>query len=345
MLAKSAAKLPAADAIDGGFSYEPKWDGFRAIVFRDGDDVVIGSRNEKPLTRYFPDVVQAALASLPDRCVLDGEIVVSTSTDGVDRLDFEALLQRVHPADSRVRMLARETPATFVAFDLLALGDDSLMNTAFAERRNALEVALSGTGSSVRLTSLTDDEAVAQRWFAQFEGAGLDGVIAKANRLPYLPGERAMIKVKHTRTADVVLAGYRLHKTSTPEQPLLGSMLLGLHDESGTLHQVGVCASFKTAVRAQLVEELAELVVNPEEHPWAGEQAQPNRWNAGRDTSFVHLRPVRVLEVGYDHMEGVRFRHTTQFKRWRPDRDPASCTFDQLEEPVSYDLADVWTTV
>jgi ATP-dependent DNA ligase len=221
------------------------------------------------------------------------------------------------------------------------------MGTPFRDRRARLEEALGGLDPSrptVRLTSVTDDEEVATRWFEQFEGAGLDGVVAKANRLPYLPGERAMIKVKHVRTADVVLAGYRLHKTSTPERPLLGSMLLGLHDDEGNLLQVGVCASFKTAVRAQLVDELADLVVEPEEHPWAGEQAAPNRWNAGQDTSYVHLRPERVVEVGYDHMEGTRFRHTTQFKRWRPDREPASCRFDQLEEPVSYDLADVWTT-
>lgn len=344
MLAKSVPKIPPADAVEGGLSYEPKWDGFRAIVFRDGDEVVIGSRNEKPLTRYFPDVVDAALAHLPHRCVLDGEIVVATGTDGVDRLDFERLLERIHPAESRVRKLSVETPATFVAFDLLAFGDESLLATPFSERRSRLEQALAGTGPAVRMTSLTQDQAVAHQWFAQFEGAGLDGVVAKANRLPYLPGERAMLKVKHTRTADVVLAGYRPHKTSTPHSPLLGSMLLGLHDNTGRLHQVGVCASFKTAVRAQLVDELAGLIVDAEDHPWAGDHAQPNRWNAGRDTSFVHLRPTRVLEVGYDHMEGIRFRHTTQFKRWRPDRDPQSCTFDQLEEPVSYDLGDVWTT-
>jgi ATP-dependent DNA ligase len=344
MLAKTAARIPAIDAVEGGLSYEPKWDGFRAIVFRDGDDVTIGSRNEKPLTRYFPDVVDAALAYLPPRCVVDGEIVVATRVDGVDRLDFERLLERIHPARSRVQKLSVETPATFVAFDLLALGDESLLTTPFEDRRRELGQALAGTGPSVRLTALTDDQAVAEQWFGQFEGAGLDGVVAKANQLPYLPGERAMIKVKHTRTADVVLAGYRLHKTSTPERPLLGSMLLGLHDDTGRLLQVGVCASFKVADRAALVDELAELVVDPESHPWAGEQAQPNRWNAGRDTSFVHLRPTRVLEVGYDHMEGTRFRHTTQFKRWRPDREPESCAFDQLEGPVSYDLADVWAT-
>jgi ATP-dependent DNA ligase len=344
MLAKSAARIPAADAVDGGLSYEPKWDGFRAIVFRDGDDVVIGSRNEKPLTRYFPEVVDAVLAHLPRRCVLDGEIVVTSSREGVDRLDFERLLERIHPADSRVRKLSVETPAIFVAFDLLALEDESLLTTPFAERRERLESVLTETGPSVRLTALTGEQAIAEQWFGRFEGAGLDGVVAKANRLPYLPGERAMIKVKHIRTADVVLGGYRLHKASTPERPLLGSMLLGLHDDTGHLHQVGVCASFKVAQRAALVDELAELVTGADGHPWAGEQAQPNRWNAGRDTSFVHLRPVRVLEVGYDHMEGTRFRHTTQFKRWRPDRDPESCRFDQLEEPVSYNLDDVWAT-
>jgi len=343
MLASTAARIPPADSIDGGLAYEPKWDGFRAIVFRDGDELVIGSRKEKPLTRYFPDIVQAALDQLPSRCVLDGEIVVATRTaDGVDRLDFERLLERIHPADSRVRRLSVETPASFVGFDLLALGDESYLQRPFQQRRAALEEALADCVAPVHLTAITDDDAVAADWFSQFEGAGLDGVVAKAKRLPYLPGERAMIKVKHARTADVVLAGYRRHKASTTKAPLLGSMILGLFDDESTLHQVGVAASFKSAVRASLVEELADLVVDPSEHPWGAHEAVPNRWNAGKDRSYVHLRPSRVLEVGYDHMEGVRFRHTTQFKRWRPDREPGSCTFAQLEEPVSYDLAQVW---
>jgi len=343
MLAKTAARIPPADAVEGGLAYEPKWDGFRAIVFRDGDEVVIGSRNEKPLTRYFPDIVQAALEQLPSRCVVDGEIVVATRTpDGVDRLDFERLLERIHPADSRVRRLSVETPASFVAFDLLGLGDESYTDRPFEQRRAALESALADCVAPVHVTAITDDHAVAEDWFAQFEGAGLDGVVAKAKRLPYLPGGRAMIKVKHIRTADVVLAGYRLHKTSTPEAPLLGSMILGLFDDEDRLLQVGVAASFKTPVRASLIDELADLVVDPSDHPWGDHEAAPNRWNAGKDTSYVHLRPSRVVEVGYDHMEGVRFRHTTQFKRWRPDREPESCTFAQLEEPVSYDLGQVW---
>ena len=358
MLAKSAAKVPAS----GGFLFEPKWDGFRCLVFRDGDEVELASRNTKPLTRYFPDVVEAVKRDLPERCVVDGEIFVALpGPDGVFRLEFDALSERIHPADSRVRKLAEETPAGFVAFDLLALGDESYAERPFAERRAALARALAhlgtvdvpgeGFGHRVHLTRATDDVATAEQWWEQFEGAGLDGVVAKPLDAAYQPNKRVMTKVKHARTADVVLAGYRLHKTSTPEKPLLGSLLLGLYTDDGDLAHVGVAASFTATRRAELVEELADLVAEPGEHPWgqwSDAVANPDRipgtqsrWSAGKDLSFIPLRPERVLEVGYDHMEGTRFRHTAQFKRWRPDRDPRSCGYDQLDEPVSYDLAQV----
>ncbi len=348
MLAKSVKTLPAPQSLEGGALYEPKWDGFRCVLFRDGDEVELGSRNERPLTRYFPDVVEAALESLPPRCVVDGEIIVAI--DG--RLEFERLLERIHPADSRVRKLATETPASFVAFDLLALDDTSLLATPQGERRRHLVDALSGSRPPVHLTPATDDPATAERWFATFEGAGLDGVVAKPLAAGYAPGARAMLKIKHIRTADVVLAGYRLHKTSSPEQPLLGSLLLGLYDTGGRLQHVGVSAAFAAARRAELIAELAPLVVSPSEHPWAQWAAEQHgdrmpgaqsRWNAGKDLSWVPLDPVLVAEVGYDHMEGTRFRHTTQFKRWRPDRAPESCTYEQLEEAVGYDLDDILT--
>ena len=346
MLAKSAKSLPPPDAFDGGLLYEPKWDGFRCIVFRDGDEVELGSRNERPLTRYFPDVVDAVKQSLPTRCVVDGEIIVAMN----GRLEFERLLERIHPADSRVQKLAKETPASFVAFDLLALDNEGLLETAQGERRQRLEQAFGHSDAAVYLSQVTTEADVAQQWFSTFEGAGLDGVVAKDCLAPYTPGARSMIKVKHTRTADVVVAGYRLHKTSTPEQPLLGSLLLGLYDDSGTLQHVGVSAAFPTARRAELIAELEPLLVEPQQHPWAGWAAaetgdrmpgSQSRWNAGKDLSWVPLEPVMVAEVGYDHMEGSRFRHTTQFKRWRPDRTPESCTYEQLEEPVSYDLDQV----
>jgi ATP-dependent DNA ligase len=346
MLAKAVKKLPAPDSLDGGALYEPKWDGFRCIVFRDGDEVELGSRNERPLTRYFPEVVEAVIQSLPERCVLDGEIIVAM--DG--RLEFERLLERIHPADSRVRKLAVETPASFVAFDLLAIGDSSLLDTPQAERRRLLEETLSGAHAPIHLTPATGDFATAEQWFATFEGAGLDGVVAKPMAAVYSPGLRAMLKIKHTRTADVVVAGYRFHKTSSTEAPLLGSLLLGLYDEGGRLQHVGVCAAFPAARRAELITELAPLLIPAEQHPWAewataqesgrmpGAQS---RWNAGKDLSWVPLDPVLVAEVGYDHMEGSRFRHTTQFVRWRPDRSPDSCTYDQLEEAVRYDLDEI----
>ena len=348
MLAKPVKGVPT----DGGHSFEPKWDGFRCLVFRDGDEVELASRNTKPLTRYFPDLVAAVREQLPERCVLDGEIFVALSTPGGgERLEFERLQERIHPATSRVDMLARETPAGFVAFDLLALGDESYVDRPFSERRAALESALGGLAGPCYLTRTTTDPAEATAWFTEFEGAGLDGVIAKPLAAPYSQNVRTMLKVKHERTADVVVAGYREHKTSTPERPLLGSLLLGLYDD-GELQHVGVSASFTAARRASLIEELQPLVCPIQEHPWGRWQefltANPDRvpgtqsrWSAGKDLSFTPLRPDLVLEVKYDHMEGRRFRHTAQFKRWRADRDPRSCGYEQLEEPVSYDLGRV----
>ena len=344
-LAKALALLP-------DIQLEPKWDGFRCLVFRDGDEIELASRNTKPLTRYFPELAEALKQHLPDRCVLDGEIFVAV--DG--RLEFEVLQERIHPAASRIKLLSESTPASYVAFDLLALGEESFTERPFAERRAALETALAGLPADgpVHLTRVTADPAEAERWFHQFEGAGLDGVVAKPLASPYSPNQRTMLKIKHERTADVVVAGYRLHKTSTPEQPLLGSLLLGLYDaaQDGQLQHVGVAASFTAKRRAELIEELRPLEVPLEEHPWgrwaefltANPDRVPgtqSRWSQGKDLSFVPLRPERVLEVGYDHMEGRRFRHTAQFKRWRPDRDPESCGYEQLEEPVSYDLAEV----
>jgi ATP-dependent DNA ligase len=351
MLAKSVKGIPDPAKFDSngiqGLSFEPKWDGFRCLVFKDGDEVELASRNTKPLTRYFPEVVEAMREQLPERCVLDGEIFVAVG----DRLEFEILQERIHPAASRINMLAEKTPAGFVAFDLLALDDESFVDRPFAERRAALEQALAGLEGPCFLTRTTTDPALAEQWFDQFEGAGLDGVVAKPLGTPYAENARTMLKIKHERTADVVVAGYREHKTSTPERPLLGSLLLGLYDD-GKLQHIGVSASFTETRRAELFAELQPLVVPIEEHPW-GEWAEfltanpdrvpgtQSRWSAGKDLSFTPLRPDRVMEVAYDHMEGRRFRHTAQFRRWRTDRDPESCGYDQLDEPVSYDLAEV----
>jgi len=341
MLAKSVKEIPT-----GAMSYEPKWDGFRSIVFRDGAEVEIGSRNERPMTRYFPEVVAALLANLPERCVIDGEIVIPDADDR--RLDFEALLQRIHPADSRVQLLARQTPASFVAFDLLALGDEDYTKVPFERRRDVLEVALADTAAPIYITPTTRDRETAVQWFSQFEGAGLDGVVAKPLSVTYQPDKRVMFKIKHERTADCVVAGYRLHK-SGPDA--IGSLLLGLYDDAGRLASVGVVGAFPMAQRRQLFKEVQPLVTSFEGHPWnwAGEfqgvrhprEAEGSRWNAGKDLSFVPLRPERVAEVRYEHMEGTRFRHTAQWVRWRDDRDPSSCGFDQLEEPVKFNLADI----
>jgi ATP-dependent DNA ligase len=342
MLAKATTKLPTGE----GLFYEPKWDGFRCIVFRDGDEVELGSRNERPLTRYFPEVVAAVKEALPERCVVDGEIVVPQG----DRLHFESLLQRIHPAESRVNLLAEQTPAHFVAFDLLALGEESLLETPFEQRRARLREALGGQHERVHVTAVTQDAQTAQRWFEEFEGAGLDGVVAKAPDLPYGPDQRLMTKVKHVRTADCVVAGFRWHKSG----PIVGSLLLGLYDDGGLQH-IGVAASFPMARRAELVEELAPYRADAlDGHPWQdwadaqvqedGEHRMPgaqSRWNAKKDLSWVPLRPELVVEVKYDQLEGRRLRHTGQFLRWRPDREPQSCTYDQLEVPVRYDLAEV----
>jgi ATP-dependent DNA ligase len=340
MLAKPVAAIP------DGQLYEPKWDGFRSIIFRDGDEVEIGSRNEKPMTRYFPEVVEAVKANFPDRAVIDGEIVVLDREHNT--LDFEVLQQRIHPAASRVKMLAETTPASFVAFDLLALGDDDLTGLPFAERRAALERALGGAKPPVHVTPLTRDTALAQQWFEQFEGAGLDGLIAKKAEQTYQPDKRVMAKIKHERTCDCVVAGYRVHK-SGPDA--IGSLLLGLFDDRGVLASVGVIGAFPMARRRELFDELQPLVTTFDDHPWAwarqeeGEhtprKGEGSRWNNGKDLSFTPLRPERVVEVRYDYMEGVRFRHTAQFVRWRPDRTPESCTYAQLEQAVDFDLAEV----
>ncbi|GAA3087891.1 ATP-dependent DNA ligase [Streptosporangium carneum] len=331
MLARPVKGLPPQD---GTLLYEPKWDGFRCIVFRDGDEVYLGSRNERPFTRYFPELVEAVRAELPDRVVVDGEIVVR---DG-QTLDFEALQQRIHPAASRVRLLAEQTPASFVAFDLLALGDDSLMDVPFSERRARLETIFGDAGHGVRLTPVTASQEQAAEWFETFEGAGLDGVVVKPGGLPYQPDKRVMFKVKHERTADAVVAGYREHKSG----PVVGSLLLGLYDSEGRLNHVGVAASFPMKRRADLIGELAPYV-SEDGHPWTAESLPGaiSKWSATKDLSFVPLRPELVIEVAYDHMEGLRFRHTAQFRRWRPDRAPESCTYEQLERPVSYALDDI----
>jgi ATP-dependent DNA ligase len=341
MLAKPVKQLPS-----GEMSFEPKWDGFRSIIFRDGEEVEVGSRNEKPMTRYFPELVEAVRTHLPPRCVIDGEIILIAASG--DRLDFEALQQRIHPAASRVKLLSETTPVRFVAFDLLALDDTDHTGRPFAERRAALAEALAGSGPPIHLTPATTDRDTAQRWFTQFEGAGLDGVIAKPLDGLYEPDKRTMFKVKHERTADCVVAGYRLHK-SGPDR--IGSLLLGLYNSEGVLASVGVIGAFPLERRKELFEELQPLVTTFDNHPWdwarqlegnrTPRNSEGSRWAAGKDLSFVPLRPERVVEVRYDHMEGVRFRHTAQFVRWRPDRDPTSCDYSQLEEPVSFDLADV----
>jgi ATP-dependent DNA ligase len=339
MLAKSVRSIPP-DA-----SYEPKWDGFRSICFRDGDHVELGSRNERPMTRYFPELVAAVKAELPQRCVIDGEIVVATDHG----LDFEALQQRIHPADSRVRMLAEATPASFIAFDLLALGDDDYTRRPFSERRAALVDAVGGSGpGSIHVTPATTDLGTARRWFDEFEGAGLDGVIAKPLDVTYQPDKRVMFKIKHERTAVCVVAGYRVHKSGADA---IGSLLLGLYQDDGQLASVGVIGAFPMAERRRLFAEVQPLVTDFSDHPWnwaaheAGERTprknEFSRWNAGKDLSFVPLRPERVVEVRYDHMEGRRFRHTAQFNRWRPDRDPRSCTYEQLEQPVTFSLGEI----
>ncbi|HUG51408.1 MAG TPA: ATP-dependent DNA ligase [Terrimesophilobacter sp.] len=337
MLAKALDTVPEQDSVPGGLSYEPKWDGFRAIVYFDGEHTEIGSRGSKMLTRYFPELTEAFARLLPTPCVLDGEIVVRTGEPGAERLDWEALSQRIHPADSRVRKLAAETPATFVAFDLLAVGDDSLLDAPFAKRREALEELVGKLPDPIYLAQTTTDVDLARQWLVEFEGAGLDGVVAKPLAAPYAPGKRLMLKVKHHRTADVVLLGYRVHKSGSG----VGSLLLGLYDDDGVLRNVGGASAFSDKRRLELVDELAPLVLRDEAGDIVTGETDRSRFSSGKDVSFVKLEPTRVIEVRYDQMEGMRFRHTAQFDRWRPDRDARSCTFDQLDRPIAYDLSQV----
>jgi ATP-dependent DNA ligase len=340
MLAKLARELPERD----GLFYEPKWDGFRCIVFRDGDDVVLGSRNEKPLTRYFPELIESLRANVPDRCVLDGEIVIA----GPSGLDFDALSQRIHPAASRVELLSRSTPASFVAFDLLALGDADLQTEPYAKRRHALERALKKSRPPIHLTPVTTSPEVARDWFSRFEGAGLDGVVVKAGDLQYQPDKRAMIKVKHERTADCVVGGFRWHK----EGGVVGSLLLGLFDAEGVLHHVGVASGFSVARRKEFVDTLEPYRKSAlKHHPWHVEGGPDgrvpggqSRWNAGKDLTWEPVRPELIAEVSYDHLQQDRFRHATSFIRWRPDRSPASCTYAQLDTPVPMELEVVFGT-
>jgi ATP-dependent DNA ligase len=313
-------------------------------VFRDRDEVEIGSRNERPMTRYFPDIVAAVRANLPDKCVIDGEIIVVVG----DRLEFEVLQQRIHPAASRVRLLSQETPASFIAFDLLALDGTDYTQRPFEDRRATLEQVLADAQAPIHVTPATRDHDLATEWFSQFEGAGLDGVVAKPLAGTYQPDKRTMFKIKHERTADCVVGGYRVHK-SGPDS--IGSLLLGLYKDSGELASVGVIGAFPAARRKELFSELQPLVTTFDDHPWAWANQEEgtrtprssefSRWNAKKDLSFIPLRPELVVEVRYEHMEGDRFRHTAQFLRWRPDREPLSCTYEQLEEPVKYDLADI----
>jgi ATP-dependent DNA ligase len=339
MLARSAPELPV-----GGYLYEPKWDGFRCIVFRDGGEVELGSRNGKPLTRYFPEIVEAVRREMPPRCVVDGELVVA----GPDGLDFDLLSQRIHPAGSRIELLSRNVPARFVAFDVVAEGDRDLSGEPFARRREHLERMLGSAAPPIHLTPVTADVELARYWFDRFEGAGLDGVVAKGVDLRYLPDQRAMVKVKHERTGEFVVGGFRWYSA---DRSVVGSLMLGLYD-GGELHHVGVIGSFPAARRRALVGEL-EPYRRPEGHPWARWSAflaadggrspgAASRWNATKDLSFEPLRPDLVVEAAFEHLQGRRLRHTARFRRWRPDRDPASCTYDQLEVAVPALLSEVF---
>ena len=344
MLAKLAEDLPPG----AGYLYEPKWDGFRAIVFRGSDDVYIQSRDSRPLDRYFPELHDALIERLPKDCVVDGEIVIATAQG----LDFDALQLRLHPAESRVVKLAKDTPSSFVAFDVLAVGGRNLLGSPQSERRAVLEKLLCAVKPPVYLTPVTRDRAVALEWLTRFEGAGLDGVIAKPESGAYLPGKRAMTKVKHARTADCVVAGFRWHKSG---KDAIGSLLLGLYDDAGVLQHVGVTSSFTMARRRQLAKELASLRKNAmDDHPWrewAGAAAQSSRmpgaqsrWSAGKDLSWEPLRIERVCEVKYDHMQGDRFRHAAHFLRWRPDKRPRDCRYEQLEVTKPYELERIFSS-
>jgi ATP-dependent DNA ligase len=333
MLAKAAARVPDEPGV---WSYEPKWDGFRALAFRDGDDVVLQSRNGKELGRYFPELLDALRDELAPRCVLDGEVVVPREIDGRVRLDWESLSQRIHPAESRVRMLAEQTPAHFIGFDALADGDRSLLDEPFRVRRAALSEAVRHD-RWCHVTRTTEDPELGTHWLTSFEGAGLDGVIAKRLDGRYVPGKREMVKVKHARDADCVVIGYRIHKSGEG----VGSVLLGLYHDDGELQMVGGAASFSVKDRLKMLAELEPLREGDQVN-----DGEPSRWNSAADKRWIPVRPERVAEVAYDQMEGNgasgrRFRHAVKFVRWRPDREPSSCTFDQLEVPLNYDLFDV----
>lgn len=344
MLAKRVSELPRTD----DWIFEPKWDGFRTLVFRDGDEIFLQSRDSKSLNRYFPELMAPLAAGLPERCVLDGELVVAREQS----LDFDALQQRIHPAASRVRLLSTQIPASVVFFDLLALDDRDLREVPFAERRAELERALERRAPPLYLTPATRDRDVAADWFSRFEGAGLDGVMAKLPDGSYEPNKRVMLKVKHERDCDCVVAGFRWHKKGDKEA--VGSLLLGLYDGAGALHHVGVCASFTAAKRLELVEFLAPYRKDAlAQHPWAGwaaagageDQRMPggqSRWSQGKDLSWEPLRPELVVEVAYDHMQGDRFRHTAQFRRWRSDKPPSECTYAQLEVVPPEELANIF---
>ncbi len=345
MLAKTKDSIPESPDM----LYEPKWDGFRCVLFRNGDQITLGSRNTKPLNRYFPELMEPIKRDLPNRCVLDGEIVIATPTG----LDFDALGQRIHPAESRIARLAEETPSSFVAFDMLAFEDNDITTLGFADRRALLERALADCSAPIYLTPATADVELAQSWFERFEGAGFDGVIAKPGGDPYVSDKRTIWKIKHQRTADVVLAGYRMHKDGEGA----GSLLLGLYDNDGTLHNIGVATGFSVKRRAELIDEVADLVLQPgEQHPWhewadaeAHEGGQrmpgaPSRWNGKKDQSWVPLRCERVIEIGYSALSGMRLRHPSKMIRWRPDRDPESCRYDQLDEAPPAELFDIFTS-
>ncbi len=339
MLAKAATTLPEPDAIDGGYSYEPKWDGFRVIVIRDRAKIELASRSGKPLTRYFPEVVEAIGEHLPERIVLDGEIVVRRGAPGHQRLDWESLSARIHPAASRIALLARETPAEIIAFDLLALGEQSYLDAPFAARREALEGIPLAADAPIHLTRTTGDAEVARDWFVRFEGAGLDGIVAKPLAAPYAPGKRLMVKIKHRRTAEAVVVGYRVHKSGKG----VGSLLLGLVDDGGDLIGVGGIAAFTAARRLELIDELEPLVIRDEDGEAVHAESDRSRFSSSKDVSYVPLRPERVVEVAFDQLEGRRFRHAVTFLRWRPDRDPESCLLDQIDRAPAYDLGEVLT--
>jgi ATP-dependent DNA ligase len=343
MLAALAPSLP-----EDNYLYEPKWDGFRALVFRDADKVYIQSRDARPLDRYFPELHDALTRGLPRGCVIDGEIVIVTSKG----LDFDALQLRLHPAASRVKKLAAETPASFIAFDLLAVKSRNWLMQPQSKRREALASLLEGVEPPIYLTPMTLDRKVAVDWLKRFEGAGLDGVVAKAASGLYLPGKRAMVKVKHVRTAECVVAGFRWHKSG---QDAIGSLLLGLFDDSGVLQHVGVTSSFTMLKRRELAKELAPLRKKAQnQHPWrdwagAGDESSrmpgaQSRWSAGKNLAWEPLRIERVCEVKYDHMQGDRFRHATVFLRWRPDKPPAQCRYDQLEVVAPYELKRIFSS-